>query len=287
MITIQLIGGLGNQLFQIFAVLALARQVGHTARFVYQPALPGATRPKYWDTLLTSLAATHTVRNIDLTERCVHHVPELTFRFHNIAMPPCATDADSDARDIVLLDGYYQSSKYFFGNFAEMDADVGLAAARAKVASEIGPGLEGCVALHFRLGDYKSKPRVHPIATRTYYRESLALIAGVMARDDFAVAYFCEDEDVVEVADMVRELADAFPNARFAREGAGMPDWRQMLAMSLCAHHVIANSTFSWWAAYLNDNPSKIVCYPRTWFGPDAPLDTADLCPTEWIYIAC
>jgi hypothetical protein len=56
-----------------------------------------------------------------------------------------------------------------------------------------------------------------------------------------------------------------------------------MLLMSVCDHNIIANSTFSWWGAYLNQNPSKIVCYPGTWFGPALKHDTRDLFPTDWV----
>jgi len=56
-----------------------------------------------------------------------------------------------------------------------------------------------------------------------------------------------------------------------------------MLLMSVCDHTIIANSTFSWWGAYFNQNPGKMVCYPDTWFGPALKHDTRDLCPTDWI----
>jgi hypothetical protein len=64
-----------------------------------------------------------------------------------------------------------------------------------------------------------------------------------------------------------------------------LADWEQLLLMSCCHHNIIANSTFSWWAAYFNSWKDKIVCYPSVWFGNIANHDTKDLCPEEWIKI--
>jgi len=57
--------------------------------------------------------------------------------------------------------------------------------------------------------------------------------------------------------------------------------------MSCCHHNIIANSSFSWWSAYINTHSNKIVCYPSVWFGPTMSYhNTSDLCPDEWTKIA-
>ena len=62
-----------------------------------------------------------------------------------------------------------------------------------------------------------------------------------------------------------------------------IPDWQQMLLMSICNDNIIANSTFSWWGSYFNENPDKIVCYPGVWFGPKLTQNnTVDLFPEDW-----
>ena len=68
----------------------------------------------------------------------------------------------------------------------------------------------------------------------------------------------------------------------FIRASNDLSDWEQMILMSCCRDNIIANSSFSWWAAHFNTNPDKIVCYPAIWFGEVAGHDTRDLCPNEW-----
>jgi hypothetical protein len=60
------------------------------------------------------------------------------------------------------------------------------------------------------------------------------------------------------------------------------PAHGQLLQMSVYTHNIIANSTFSWWSAYINDNPSKIVCYPKLWYGPLSPTPMKSLFPENW-----
>jgi len=97
--------------------------------------------------------------------------------------------------------------------------------------------------------------------------------------------YFCEDNDIDDVDRIVNELKKNFPLLTFVRGENKLADWEQMLLMSCCHHNIIANSSFSWWAAYLNSWCDKTVCYPSVWFGPAAPHNTKDLCPQEWIKI--
>ena len=99
------------------------------------------------------------------------------------------------------------------------------------------------------------------------------------------VLYFCEDADFDEVLEKIYNLEQIFPELIFMRGDNMLQDWEQMMLMSLCSHNIIANSTFSWWGAYFNTNPTKIVCYPGTWFGPKAGHDTSDLFPEDWIMI--
>ena len=98
----------------------------------------------------------------------------------------------------------------------------------------------------------------------------------------YTILYFCENQDIDDVDIILNRLKIDYPTIVFTRASNDVPDWGQMLTMSNCQHNIIANSSFSWWAAYFNNNPNKIVCYPSTWFGECAGNNTIDLCPSEW-----
>ena len=146
--------------------------------------------------------------------------------------------------------------------------------------------LDNTISVHFRLGDYKLFSHVYPILELSYYEKAMnEIIQKIGTNTKFNVIYFCEDHDLIDVLKIVNSLKQRFLKCNFMRCPQHLKDWEQLLLMSSCKHNIIANSTFSWWGAYLNTHEDKIVCYPNTWFKESIGHNTQNLCPDEWLRI--
>ena len=185
------------------------------------------------------------------------------------------------------LHGYFQSYKYFEKNYETIIQLIGLRAKQEDIRDKTT--LLSCVgnttiSLHFRLGDYVEKQSHHPIMSIKYYMGALTHIIDQVGSDTFRVIYFGEKDDETTIKICIQILSKKFPHLEFVKADLE-EDWEQMLLMSVCTHNIIANSSFSWWGAYFNRDPNKIVCYPSIWFGPALQHNTKDLCPPEWVKI--
>ena len=103
------------------------------------------------------------------------------------------------------------------------------------------------------------------------------------------ILYFNEKEDAADVLTKIELIKKEYPFIEFKcanNDSSHTEDWQQLLLMSCCQHNIIVNSTFSWWGAYFNNNPQKIVCYPKEWFGVNLKShDISDMCPGSWYKI--
>jgi hypothetical protein len=271
-------GGLGNQLFQLFTTLAYALHYEKDVVFYYSPYLDDRPdRPTYWNTFLKRLRPFVT----DEMERPMH-------RYKLVREPAAGTYTPLPAPPlypITMLFGYFQSPRYFERYTHQLVEFLGVADHQRDMRAVL-PAAAAAVSLHFRWGDYKRVPESHPLLPLSYYIQALHYI---VARDSAltTVFYFCEDIDAKVIARlMVAPLQETFPALDFRRAVPELEDWRQLIAMSCCKHHIIANSTFSWWGAFLNPSREKIVCFPETWFGARLQYkDTRDLFPADWVAV--
>lgn len=282
-----LMGGLGNQLFQLFTTIAYSIQHKRKLIFPYTDKLyTGTIRYTYWDSFLYTLKMyttydnKHPFTNDMLT--LFARYKERTFEYNEIP---------ASGYDKLLLFGYYQSYKYFENEKNSIFSLIRLRKQQENILLEnpLFSSYKNKISMHFRIGDYKEIQNCHPLMPYEYYENALDYIVNHKNNDKdkkFNVFYFCQKEDNIIVSDVVNKLKEKFTNVSFFKVDDELPDWKQLLLMSCCNDNIIANSTFSWWGAYFNDNSDKIVCYPNKWFGVSVNNNVMDLFPPEWVEIS-
>jgi hypothetical protein len=211
----------------------------------------------------------------------MHVIREKNFTFNELPI------YEMSGRNVIIF-GYFQSYKYFNNEFLTICRIIDIYSMKKNLLKKINYDntfLDNTISLHFRIGDYKKNQEYHPIMTKEYYLNGLKLINQFNPKTKFNVMFFCEESDIEDVNISINFLKDNLPEYNFIRGDSNLDDWEQMLLMSCCHHNIIANSSFSLWAAFFNFQNDKIVCYPSKWFGDIANHDTKDLCPNDWFKI--
>jgi|TARA_Y100000389_G_scaffold204323_1_gene256241 hypothetical protein len=282
-ISCHLMGGLGNQLFQIFVTMAYSLEHNYTFLFPYSNTLnTGTIRQTYWDNFLLNLKQ-YTTTNNTVTKELISKFPKYCEKgFSYVKIPRYQNDPH------ICLFGYYQSYKYFNQYYNDICNIIKLNETQHSLKIEYNYLLQDItVSMHFRLGDYVKIQDCHPLMTESYYDKSINTIIKKIGVNNFTILYFCQDIDNERVEETINNLKCKHSNIIFKKVDDTIDDWKQMMLMSLCNHNIIANSSFSWWGAYFNNN-KPIVCYPDLWFGPKLSYnDTKDLFPIEWNKIIC
>ena len=263
MITCRLKGGLGNLMFQIAFLEYTSMRTGYPAGYYNINQQFNAIKNYQIET---------TQRDNIQTSVCVNSYLKmfLNFKWQEIHTPPTNNlrvpfhYVPIDKQDNVLYDGFFQSEKYF--------PDREFILKLFKPSNEIQNYLWGkygdvskSTSLHVRRGDYISQPTYHPPCTVEYYEKALANIQG----------------NVLVFSDDIEWCKKTFIGDRFHFVNGNL-DYQELFLMSMCENNIIANSSFSWWGAWLNTNPHKKVIAPKEWFGHRITDSTEDLYPESW-----
>lgn len=116
----------------------------------------------------------------------------------------------------------------------------------------------------------------------TNYKKSIRKLIDDTGDKNWKVLYFYETQDQDIIDRQVKELRETLTMCQFVGIQGGLRDWEQLLAMTLCQHHIIANRTFSWWGAYLDEKQGCHVYYPAKWFATGCQKNTSNLFPEHW-----
>lgn len=240
--------GLGNQLFQIAAAMSYAKDYGFVATF---PVLRNLTHGGYYKNFL---------RNVN--SECLEEPEWHLYQEPSFSYSPIPEVSSS----IYLIDSYLQSEKYFCHNrdlildtFKPREKD--LVYLNKKYAMD-----DDVTSMHLRRGDYlTSKCSSHHtnLMDTDYYTKALKQV---------------KPNRVLVFSDEPSWAKATFPDYRIVEE----EDFMEIYLMSLCRNNIIANSSFSWWGAWLNQNENKTVIAPENWFGPSHNLSPKDILPSSW-----
>jgi Glycosyl transferase family 11 len=294
MILIQIWGGLGNQMFQFSAAYSLAlknkTQIGICLdRGQNVSSGDNFTKREFELTTLFNLPITHFVEpklinfyageNLSWFEKVKHKLKRIdSFQETSTIFDPQLFELGSNS----LIDGYFQSEKYFSTISDQLrkafSFNVHLLNEKSKLLKE--KISVNTVGIHVRRGDYVSKPDInntHGTCSVNYYREALDLLDENKIDQ---IIIFSDDPEWVHA-----NLKFRYPTT-IVDWNIGGEAWQDMFLLSLCHHFIIANSSFSWWAAWLSSYSDKVVVAPAQWFkDKEKNYFTQDLLPESWIRI--
>jgi len=253
-------GGLGNALFEIAAAVAYSYTLNRPFVFEHYPALPNLDN--YSVASLGLDPAEYTAQLKEFSEEEIQN---------GIPFPETH----------IKLTGFYQKYK-LFEPFKERVFNVmGIPKIRedafAKLAADIY-GSEITISLHIRRGDYEQLQCYFLLLNQYYYKNALREIVSSLpsssSRKKLKVICFYEKKSNAAANEIIERLENdsdpAVSQIEYLRFNdmidVDLSDVEEMAAMSYCNHHIIANSTYSWWAAYINPSPTKIVCFPDEYF---------------------
>jgi hypothetical protein len=175
------------------------------------------------------------------------------------------------------LIGWWVSPRYFEGIEGTLRGELTL---REESVVRLAPHLAEvaggeAVSIHVRRGDYSRHPEIG-LLDRAYYERALEVIRSKVSNPSF----FVFSDDVTGAKELLRGLGQF----RYVALGEGFSAAMNLWLMAACKHFINANSTFSWWGAWLAKNPDKVIVVPENWF-VGAKVQVADVYPSGWIQL--
>lgn len=295
MIIVNIIGGLGNQMFQYAFGYAMAQRMQTELKLDIHKldtriVIEGYTLREYG---LGLYHITNKVASFDevvmlmyqeetLLQKIARKLARKQRAYSASCYPECSSHFDENILHLhgnFYFIGYWQNEKYFREYSQDIRNIFTLKKSIQQTTEQYKQLIINCnsVGVHIRRGDYVTNPHtnsVHGTCDLAYYRNAVALIQEKSADPHFFI--FSDD------LEWVKANFDFIEQKTFVELDEAAPDHEEMYLMSQCQHNIIANSSFSWWGAWLNQNPQKIVIAPKKWFR-DQTRNTKDIIPETWI----
>jgi len=295
MILIRLKGGLGNQLFQYAAGRALAlrqKKINTSGEPQIKLDVTGYGVRSGLDTvrhytldifnIRSEIATSEEIRKL----KYPHGIISKGWRFFKAKIlrqfNTGFVENIFNTQGSIYLDGFFQTEKYFIDHEKEIRDDLTL---KVPLSNEFRKILDiinttpYTVSLHVRRGDYvqdQNTNKYHGTCDKEYYKKALEILTEKIGKN-LHIFIFSDDIDWVKENMLINYPVTyvSSPNIK---------DYEELILMSACKHNIISNSSFSWWGAWLNKNPDKIVIAPKRWVMKDEKR-FKDICPNSWIRI--
>lgn len=289
MIIVKLMGGLGNQMFQYAIGRSLSIKTNQELKFDISflsdksPKINFTHRNLELDKFNLDLKFSKSSENryfkskVSVFNNLLH---KFTLKSKNLYLhenPKKLLNISSLKRDI-YLDGFWQSEFYFSDIREILLKDFSISSFSSEVeilANEIKKNMS--VSIHIRRGDYASNSYInsyHGTCDIDYYLNAISYMEEKL---DNPVFYFFSDD-----INWVKDNFDSRSNFKFISLIDPMKPHDDLYLMSNCLHNIIANSSFSWWGAWLNQNINKLVISPKRWF-VNPVNNPVNLIPLSWI----
>ena len=266
MIISHIFGGLGNQLFQYATGRAIAEKYNVPLKLDQSAFSEYKLRNFDLDkfNLPVEIASETELAQLKphgLVSRALQRLKPVSMRTYFRERVVHYNKSIEKAGPNLYLKGYFQSEKYFNSIAGRLKTELVIKPEYLAKVTALANGLknENSVSIHIRRGDYTSAAAasIHPLLTQTYYLKAIELITRKIPSPVF---YFFSDDQ-----EWTRQNLPV-DNAVYVSGTLSKTHLEDFHLMSHCRHNIIANSSFSWWCAWLNDNPSKTVIAPNEWF---------------------
>tara|TARA_B110000211_G_C14033851_1_gene533477 strand:+ start:93 stop:935 length:843 start_codon:yes stop_codon:yes gene_type:complete len=275
-------GGLGNQLFQYCAGRALSLQHGVEFRLLWGETSGESTTKRALDLHHFNIRA-EIIKSTKFYKRL--SLPLIsTFLKHGAPVVLRESTLGYDYRFASLgrhtrLKGYWQSEQYFKKFECSIRKDLRIITPPSSQNQALLDRIssEAAVSLHVRRGDYVTNPLAnshHGTCDLTYYERAIRYISSHMQKEP--VFYIFSDDPT-----WVKKNLNTGHKTIFVDFNHEATNYEDLRLMAQCKHNIIANSSFSWWGAWLNKNPSKIVVAPQKWYS-DQTANNPDILPPAW-----
>lgn len=287
-------GGLGNQLFQYAAgkSLSIFHKTSHSLDISnYSAQISSNQTPRNLDIFDLKISAEIAGdQDIDRLRPPNFYLLNLIRSFRNKYIHRYYLDWKPEifsAGNDLYLDGYFQSEKYFLTCIDDLRKEFSLHQRYIEPIVSIWNKISASpmpVSIHVRRGDYVKNARmrdIYDVCSVNYY--SLAITNILNQCPDATFFIFSDDVDWVKSSKFF-PLHAILVSEMKTMLGDSLRPSQELFLMSQCQHNIIANSSFSWWGAYLNQNPNKIVIAPKLWNNSFS-LRQPNIVPEKWLRI--